>query len=151
MSGYNTPRGLRNNNPLNIKRTGKDSWLGMSAVQEDKTFVQFMNMEYGWRAAFVILRNYYFKHGIHTIREIVKRWAPSSENDTDAYVSSVCRHTGLSADYSLLSPDERPGRWISIGYAMACVENGFTGFNIKEMLKGYDAAKIANKKKTDTT
>ena len=42
------PRGIRNNNPLNIRRS-KDKWKGMRAVQSDAQFCQFESLEWGWR------------------------------------------------------------------------------------------------------
>jgi hypothetical protein len=48
------PRGIRNNNPLNIRRS-KDKWKGMRAVHSDAQFVQFESLEWGWRAAFRLL------------------------------------------------------------------------------------------------
>ena len=35
------PRGIRNNNPLNIRRTAKDQWKGLRAQQTDASFCQF--------------------------------------------------------------------------------------------------------------
>ncbi len=49
-----TPRNIRNNNPLNIRRS-KDKWQGLDAKQSDSSFFKFESMEMGWRAAFVIL------------------------------------------------------------------------------------------------
>ena len=75
------PRGIRNNNPLNIRRTGKDRWKGLSKTQGDRAFCQFETLEYGWRAAFCLLtRTYYHKYRLYTIRTIIRRWAPSCEN-----------------------------------------------------------------------
>ena len=89
-------RGIRNNNPLNIRRS-KDKWQGLSTLQEDREFFQFVSMEYGWRAAFVILcRTYYGKYGLKTIRDIVSRWAPAKENNTEAYIRHVSDYTGIS-------------------------------------------------------
>ena len=53
-----TSRGIRNNNPLNIRHSA-DRWLGMREEQEDKSFVQFKSMAYGYRAAWRILQTYY--------------------------------------------------------------------------------------------
>ena len=39
------PRGIRNNNPLNIRRTAKDQWKGLRAQQTDASFCQFESME----------------------------------------------------------------------------------------------------------
>ena len=44
------PRGIRNNNPLNIRRS-KDQWQGLRAQQTDASFCQFETLEYGWRTA----------------------------------------------------------------------------------------------------
>lgn len=81
-------RGQRNNNPLNIRRSS-DQWLGMSDAQTDPDFVVFRSLYYGIRAAVIILRNYYKKHHLCTIQEIISRWAPLSENDTHRYVDYV--------------------------------------------------------------
>lgn len=81
-------RGQRNNNPLNIRRSS-DKWLGMADTQTDPAFVVFRSMHYGIRAAVIILRNYYKKHHLCTIQEIISRWAPLSENDTYRYVEYV--------------------------------------------------------------
>lgn len=43
------PRGLRNNNPGNI-RLSKDKWQGLRERQEDKEFFQFVSIEWGYRA-----------------------------------------------------------------------------------------------------
>lgn len=90
-----TARGLRNNNPGNV-RHGPDKWQGMAAQQSDTEFVQFRSMEYGVRAIARILLTYQ-KRGADTISEIVSRYAPPNENNTAAYVSSVCKQTGYGA------------------------------------------------------
>ena len=60
------PRGIRNNNPLNIRRTGKDQWKGLSKTQSDRSFCQFETLEWGWRAAFYLLtRTYYHKYRLY--------------------------------------------------------------------------------------
>ncbi len=133
------PRGIRNNNPLNIRRSG-DKWQGLRALQEDRAFCQFSTMEYGWRAAFVILcKTYYVKYKLRTIRDIVSRWAPANENNTAAYIRHVSDYTGIGPDRVLASPQECPTDWLLIGYAMAVVENGKT-LPAVPMLKGFSLA-----------
>lgn len=132
------PRGLRNNNPLNIRRSS-DKWQGLSPVQDDKEFFQFLCAAYGWRAAFVILtKSYYAKRGIKTIEGIIRRWAPSSENNTEGYIRRVCEYTGLSRSLILQPPAERPAIWLMIGYAMARVENGTPDIAVNDMLAGWN-------------
>ncbi len=132
------PRGIRNNNPLNIRRS-KDQWKGMAEVQTDRAFVQFKSMEYGWRAAFYLLtRTYYHKYRLYTIRGIVSRWAPANENNTAAYIANVARLTGIDPDESLGIPSDKPSRWMMVGMAMAIQENGTTSIDWFPMLRGWE-------------
>ena len=133
----NTPRGLRNCNPLNI-RLSTDKWRGMKARQTDSDFCQFESMEWGWRAAFWLLtRTYYHKYRLYTIRTIIRRWAPSSENDTSAYIANVSLLTGIDPDEPIGIPSDRPSRWMAVGVAMAIQENGTTSIDWFAMLKGW--------------
>ena len=133
-----TPRGIRNHNPLNIRRS-KDQWKGMAEVQTDSAFCQFKSLEYGWRAAFYLLtRTYYHKYRLYTIRGIVSRWAPSSENDTEAYIANVARLTGIGPDELLGIPSEQPSRWMMVGMAMAIQENGTDSLDYFAMLRGWE-------------
>ena len=93
------PRGLRNNNPLNIRK-GND-WHGERHPQTDPEFEEFKNLEDGFRAAFVLIRNYIRRRPpINTPRLIVQRWAPEKENPTNHYLQYVCKR-------AVLDPDER--------------------------------------------
>ncbi len=93
------PRGIRNNNPGNIRLTN-DKWQGMSPTQTDGEFVQFVSPEYGFRAITRILRNYE-RRGINTINGIISRWAPSNENHTAAYVKFVADYLGIAPNTEL--------------------------------------------------
>lgn len=94
------PRGIRNNNPLNI-RIG-NAWVGEVVNPTDTEFEQFTNLYYGLRAGFVLIRRYMERYHLRTIRDILSRWAPASENNTGKYIEQVCYLTGLQAD-TLLS------------------------------------------------
>ena len=132
------PRGIRNNNPLNIRRS-KDKWKGLRAVQADAQFCQFETLEYGWRAAFYLLtRTYYHKYRLYTIRSIISKWAPPCENNSKAYVENVSRLTGIDPDEPIGIPSERPARWIALGMAMAIQENGFESLDYFAMLRGWE-------------
>lgn len=83
-------RGIRNNNPANIRRGCK--WKGLIRQQKDREFCQFVTMTWGVRALLVTLRTYVVKHHLHTVREIITRWAPPSDgNNTEAYIKFVER------------------------------------------------------------
>ena len=132
------PRGIRNNNPLNIRRS-KDQWKGLAEAQTDRAFVQFKSLEYGWRAAFYLLtRTYYHKYRLYTIRTIIRRWAPSNENDTNAYIANVSKLTGIDPDEPIGIPSESPTRWIALGLAMAIHENGTSSLDYFAMLRGWE-------------
>lgn len=106
MGKPNLQRGLRNCNPLNIRRT-EDLWQGLAKEQPDKEFFTFKNMAWGYRAAFILLRTYNSKYGLCSIRGIVTRWAPPEDgNDTKNYIQKVCALTGFEADKPL-SPYDR--------------------------------------------
>ena len=100
-------RGIRNNNPLNIRHS-KDQWEGARTEQTDPAFVQFETMAYGYRAAWKTLESYW-KH-FHRTRQpfnvttIIGRWAPPNENDTQNYIRTVLRLTGLGGKENLLQP-----------------------------------------------
>ena len=135
------PRGLRNNNPLNIRRTAAQ-WQGLMLTQTDPEFCQFKSLEYGWRAAFRLLTHTYFaKYRLDTIRKIVSRWAPSSENNTATYIATVSRITGIPPDEPLGSPVDHPSRWLMLGAAMALHENGTHSLDYMAMLLGWEMAK----------
>lgn len=92
-----TPRGIRNNNPLNIRKG--NNWQGERHPQKDKDFEEFENLEMGLRAGFIILRHYMNMHPpVNTVRTIIQRWAPASENDTERYADFVCKKAILSPD-----------------------------------------------------
>lgn len=93
---FMTPRGERNNNPGNIERTN-ERWQGMAEEQTDPRFVVFESPEYGVRALGKLLRNY-VAAGHDTVRKIITRYAPSHENETDAYVSNVAASLGVSPE-----------------------------------------------------
>lgn len=119
-----TPRGLRNNNPLNIKR-GSSKWVGLAKKQTDTVFCQFETMEMGWRAAFVLLtRTYYHTYHLFTISKIIRRWAPGNENNTNAYINSVSEMMNYGKDEPLGVPSFHSNRWFALALAMAKVENG---------------------------
>ena len=131
-------RGLRNNNPLNI-RHGKSQWMGMSEKQTDKAFVQFTALVYGYRAAFVLLRNYIQKNKANTIGKIIARWAPSSDgNNTQGYIKYVSATTEIDANEVLRFEDR--GKMVEIVRSMAHMESGI--IEDKDIIeKAYDMVK----------
>lgn len=92
----NSARGIRNNNPLNIRRS-TDKWLGLSPTQRDAAFFQFINLTYGYRAAGKLLQNYQRFHKLYNLNGLIARWAPAKENNTKAYIARVARELSTQA------------------------------------------------------
>lgn len=92
------PRGIRNQNPGNV-RWG-DPWQGLVPEKQrtDPAFCQFVSAAYGIRALARTLITYQDKYNLRTIRQIIGRWAPPNENNTNAYVRAVATQTGRAAN-----------------------------------------------------
>lgn len=93
-------RGIRNNNPGNIRKVAGITWLGQGVPNgefTDPDFVQFTDPTYGIRAIVRIMRSYE-RQGLNTIGEAIDRWAPPNENNSAAYVNAVCQDCSLEAD-----------------------------------------------------
>lgn len=122
MEKLNKQRGLRNCNPLNIRRTA-DLWQGLAERQPDPEFFTFRSMPWGYRAAFIVLRTYCHKYGLRTVRDIIARWAPPEDgNDTGNYIRKVCVLTGFPPDKCLNPYD--PSHMAPLVAAMSRVECG---------------------------
>lgn len=114
------PRGIRNNNPLNIRRSA-DKFQGEKVPGTDPAFKQFETMAYGYRAAFVVLGTY-LSRGRNTIEKIVRSWAPPTENNTEGYISSVEKRSGVGRNKVLAADSGSDYR--KIVAAMSHCENG---------------------------
>ncbi len=138
MTGSNNSRGIRNNNPGNI-RWG-DEWKGLvpEAQRTDKSFCQFKAPEFGIRAMIIILRNYQRKYGLKTITGIIKRWAPPNENDTQAYIRSVALATETDADKPIDLTDSR--KLFPLLQAIIKHENGTQPYEYDVFIRALDLA-----------
>ena len=114
-------RGLRNNNPGNI-RLGTVRYKGERAKSSDAAFRQFESMEWGYRAMFVLLHTYALKHNCHTLRSMINRYAPPIENHTENYIRRVAYASHLSPDETISTTDR--GIMTAVVAAMSEVENG---------------------------
>lgn len=79
---------FKRNNPLNIRYSKKNQWIGQ--IGEDKGFCVFDTAEHGFRAAFLLLKNYGRK-GFNTLPLIIARWAPYIENPTASYIEFIAK------------------------------------------------------------
>lgn len=128
-------RPQRNHNPLNIRRT-KDIWRGQLSLQTDKSFVQFKDDLHGFRAAFIVLRNY-IRNGIRSLRSIITRWAPPSENGTESYIKFCSQRLGIP-DTALFDFDDR-ALLCALVRSMAYMESG-QWYDLDLIEEAYDFA-----------
>lgn len=117
MSNYlgNTKlsRGIRNNNPGNLRITD-DNWVGMIPREQntDGSFVQFKEMKYGIRAMLRDVVNDILK-GKNTVRKLITEYAPPTENNTEIYINGVAKKMGLKPDDVIKNIDANFLRQIS--------------------------------------
>ena len=144
MTKIKLPRGLRNRNPGNIEHTTAYDWRGEVYPPKEidghveTRFCQFVDHVHGVRALAKILLTY-CRHRraadgsrIDTVREVVERWAPSTENDTEAYAAHV--RAVLEVNEGEIIDIEDPGVLAALVRAITYHENGvmpYTGATIK--------------------
>lgn len=135
MKENSKPRGIRNNNPLNIRESllRDDDWVGEHELDIDKSFEEFSSPEYGIRAATKILKTYREKYNLLTIEQIINRWAPEIENDTNSYVLSVSSKVGIEPNDVLLVAD-----YPKLIAAMIYHENGVQPYSDEVINTGFE-------------
>ena len=137
------PRGLRNRNPLNIRK-GDQLWKGQTG--NDGTFCIFLENKWGYRAAFRILNTYNTKYHIYSVRQIISRWAPERDgNNTRGYIQRVCEIACLKETDIIVADSHDVEQQEDVKFlvqAMACVENGCgeSCISMNEIDEGYALA-----------
>ncbi|MGK0657632.1 MULTISPECIES: hypothetical protein [unclassified Methylococcus] len=102
---FQKPRGLRNNNPGNLVYSPRNAWEGQ--IGHDGRFCRFEQMSDGVRALAVVLLTYHGKHKLSTVRQIITRWAPPTENATAAYIRRVAAALDVGADDRIILFDRK--------------------------------------------
>jgi len=103
------------NNPFNL-RDYNQNWMGQTGATDG--FVDFSSRDYGIRAADRLLSNY----DVSTIEDLISKYAPSTENDTESYIDFVSSYTGIGRDTPIDVGDPDVRR--SIESAIAKMETG---------------------------
>jgi len=95
------PRGIRNDNPGNI-RPGAP-WQGATGDDGGQNgYLVFSDPVYGLRAIVRILNTYYTRYHLHSVSALIGRWAPpSDDNPTDEYVGFICKALGVGPDVEI--------------------------------------------------
>lgn len=117
------PRGLRNNNPGNLRVNPANNWRGKltGSAKKDKAFEEFVSMAYGYRALMVNAYTLITRDGYDTIESFIEAWAPPKENDTEAYIRAVCRKLGADRRSKINYQDRE--YMIALASAISEVEN----------------------------
>lgn len=126
-------RGLRNNNPGNIRKNNI-VYQGEIVPSQDEAFKQFTTMAYGYRAMFVVLHTYQRKYGINTIADMIIRYAPAIENHTTEYIRAVAEASGVPSTSHITTTNADV--MIPIVAAMSKVENGVSA-EYREVEQGW--------------
>lgn len=135
---YTTTAGYRNNNPTNIRYDARNKWKGQIGVRNG--FCVFDSQIKAFRATTKILFRY-IDRGENTPEKIIRCWAPSVENNTEAYLVYVCKKAHIERAYRISKYQrdlivrlitamcgfecanyEPPQSWVAAGYDLAVTE-----------------------------
>lgn len=130
-------RGERNNNPGNIVQSA-NAWIGKIVNPTDDRFEQFTSPEYGVRALAKNLLTYQNSYGLYTVRAIINKWAPPSENNTNAYVDAVANYIGILPNTTINLNDEN--MLMLLVSAIIQHENGRIAYPVAQIQSGVDMA-----------
>ncbi|MCC3740215.1 hypothetical protein LLQ54_10010 [Rouxiella badensis] len=128
--GNNNARGIRNNNPGNLRSAP-------NAVASDGGFPIFSNPNDGLAAMSRQLQ-LYGSRGNDTPYGIIRTYAPSSENDSQAYINAVTKDTGFGAHEKLDLSD--PATLKRLMTAMIRHENGSQPYSESDIDNGINTS-----------
>ncbi len=96
------PRGIRNNNPGNIRPNNRYKWQGQTGIDNEGSlegYIIFDTYHNGLRAMALNLKNQYRLHRLNTIQSIINKYAPATDNnDPDSYAAFVAEQSGFNTD-----------------------------------------------------
>lgn len=132
------PRGIRNNNPGNIRHG--QNWRGLNPEggKIDPAFCVFTSSVYGIRALAKVLINYKKIHNLRTVRQIISWYAPPNENQTQAYIQAVAKQLGVYPD-TVIDIEEKGVLCVFIK-AVIRMENGVQPYSDDTILQGINLA-----------
>lgn len=128
-------RGLRNNNPGNLRDSG-DTWVGELGA-DSGGYVIFDTPEHGLRALAITLKTYQRLHGINTVRGIVARYAPAADgNNETAYVDHLAGLLGVGPDDPISIDAVLP----SLMFGIVRHENGSQPYTMAQLQAAVETA-----------
>ena len=127
------PRGIRNNNPGNLVYNPSIKWQGQ--VGNDGHFTVFSNILYGIRA-YAMDTKHDINKGANTIEKLIYQSAPPTENQTEKYINTVSKVTGISRTQKLTP---KADTLVKLAQGAFTVENGAgytTYITVKDIVDG---------------
>lgn len=138
FSGANEPRGIRNNNPGNLNYVGQNG-----ATLEDHAtprFARFNSAFEGFAALGKQIKAYYNGTSkaagyqkLQSVEDIISRFAPASENNTQAYINKLSKMLGVGRGDSLNIQD--PQVLATLMNGVTQIENGKNPYAPEMVLK----------------
>ncbi len=115
MIRNNEPLGVRLNNPGNIRYVESVKWQGLDDPPQENGFCRFKSPTYGIRAIARQLITYFDRDDCNTVRQMISKWAPPSENPTEKYIANVASWMKVGADDALNAHDYKTLRGLVLG------------------------------------
>lgn len=138
------PKGIRLNNPGNIRYRPQDKWQGLIGPVDG--MCQFETPQYGIRVIARQLIVNQDKHQCGTLSQHIMRYAPPVENNTGAYVDDVCARTKMWKDEQI-----DMHRWEFIRPVVEAIiwhENGQCPYSADVIDKGVELAGVQRPRPT---
>ena len=114
----------RNNNPGNIRYNPNIDWQGQTG--SNAGFAKMATPEHGVRAMAKNLYTYNDR-GKSSVNDIISTWAPSSENNTQAYINKVAADLGVDPNADLGDLKSNPDLTARLITSMAHHEGATVG------------------------
>ncbi|HID9279649.1 lytic transglycosylase [Serratia sp. IR-2025] len=143
FSGANEPRGIRNNNPGNLNYVGQNG----AALEDHATprFARFNSAFEGFAALGKQIKAYYNGTSkaagyqkLQSVEDIISRFAPASENNTQTYINKLSKMLGVGRGDSLNIQD--PQVLATLMNGITQIENGKNPYAPEMVLKAAQSA-----------
>lgn len=133
-TGSTNPRGIRNNNPGNLRYSDRNDWQGQTG--KDPDFSIFEDPIYGIRAMARTVSNKQGNNGYITLNDLLNAYASPSVDDINSYIKAVSKLSGFAPDERINLRDANT--LFKVIAPMIQVENGYNPYSIDQMMHGID-------------
>lgn len=124
------------NNIWNIRYSPANNWMGQTG--KTNGFCDFEAHRFCVRAVAILLMRSYRRKSIITVKDIISRYAPPSENRTDKYIRYICQHMNCFPEDRMMSVSD----YSTLIYHMQVYESGQVYFTLRYIGSVIDSFKI---------